>query len=183
VKSRHDSRRDVDKSPYEWYIAGTWSVNSNTFERRVEGKMTRFLVFSVVILLFSGCERSTLVSDPGIEIRAGNSLIVQGFNPIDTAIVGPEGYRVGGYYDLSPFDSVRIGFSAARLNSGDATSQIIVRVGPVNYFRDSLPGQQKDVSLSFSRAALAKPQSSALTFFAQDGDGPLILSHLRVVGW
>ena len=145
--------------------------------------MTRFLIFPVVILVLAGCDRSTLVSDPGIEIRAGNAMILQGFNPADTVVVGPEGYRVGGYYDLSLFDSVRIDFSASRLNSGGAASEIVVRVGPANYFRDSLVGQQKEVSISIMRAALAKPQSSALTFFAPDGDGPLILSHLRVVGW
>ena len=145
--------------------------------------MTRFLLFGVAILLALGCERSDLVSDTGIEVRAGNTMILQGFNSIDTAIVGPEGYRVGGYYDLSPFDSVRIDFSAARLNSGDATTQIVVRVGPANYFRDSLIGQRKEVSIFITRAALAKPQSSALTFFAPDGDGPLILAHLRVHGW
>jgi hypothetical protein len=147
-----------------------------------EGKMARFLLCFVAILAVPGCERSTLVSDADSAIRAGNTMILQGFNPIDTAVVGPEGYRVGGYYDLSPFDSVRIEFSAARLNAGNAPSQIVVRVGPANYFRDSLVGQQKEVSISITRADLAKPQSSALTFFAPDGDGPLILARLRVVG-
>ncbi len=144
--------------------------------------MTRFLLCFVAILVLAGCERSTLVSDTDSEIRAGNTMILQGFNLTDTAVVGPEGYRVGGYYDLSPFDSVRIDFSAARLNAGNATSQIVVRVGPANYFRDSLVGQQKEVSMTITRSALAKPQSSALTFFVPDGAGQLILTRLRVVG-
>jgi hypothetical protein len=149
----------------------------------VEGTMTRYLLFCAAILLAPGCERSNLVSDTGIEVRPGNTMILQGFNSIDTAIVGPEGFRVGGYYDLSPFDSVRIDFSASRLNAGGAASQIIVRVGPANYFVDSLLGQQKEVSIFIKRAELAKPHTSALTFFAPDGDGPLVLARLRVVGW
>jgi len=123
------------------------------------------------------------VSDTGGDVRPGNAMIVQGFNPIDTAVIGPEGYRVGGYFDLSPFDSVRIDFSAARLNSGVGISHIVVRVGPANYFLDSLLGQQKEVSIFLKSADLAKPHTSALTFFAPDGDGPLILARLRVVGW
>jgi hypothetical protein len=145
--------------------------------------MSRFLLFCAAILVALGCERATLVSDTDSVIRVGGTLILQGFSATDTAVVGPEGYRVGGYYDFSPFDNIKIEFSAMRLNPGEGTSHILVRVGPVNYFSDSLLTHRKEVSIVINRTDLAKPQSSALTFFAPDGDGPLIVSHLRVNGW
>lgn len=145
--------------------------------------MTRFLLCCAAILVALGCERPTLVSDTDIEIRAGNTLILRGFSATDTAVVGPEGYRVGGYHDFSPFDSIEINFYAVRLNSGEGTRHILIRVGPANYFGDSLLAQQKEISVVIKRADLVKPHSSALTFFAPDGDGPLIFTHLRVNGW
>lgn len=145
--------------------------------------MSRSLVVCVAILVAFGCERPTLAPDTSIGEQVGHTLILSGFSATDTVVVGPEGYRVGVYHDFSPFDSMRINFSAMRLNPGARTSHILIRVGPVNYFGDSLLAQQKEVSIFINRADLAKPRSSAVTFFAPDTDGPLILAHLRVVGW
>ncbi len=109
--------------------------------------------------------------------------MLSSFNAADSVIVGPMGYRVGRYHDFSPYDSVCIIFSAEQLNPGATSAHLSVRVGPVNYYRDTLLTRQKEVWIKVVCADLVKPQGSALMFFATDPDSEILLSHLRVIGW
>jgi hypothetical protein len=87
------------------------------------------------------------------------------------------------YHDFSPYDSLRIAFSAEQLDAGPNTGHILIRIGPVDYFRDTLGARQQEMAINVDCALLAKPQSSALTFYAADPEGCLRLAHLRVIGW
>ncbi len=147
--------------------------------------MFRALIFSGVILIAAGCERPTVAVETGggATLPPEQILVLNGFNQADTVVVGSEGYRVGLYHDFSPFDSLRFSFSAEQLNPGSQTAQVMIRVGPANYFRDTLLSRQEEVSINVNCATLAKPHSSAITFYAADPDGRILLTHLRVIGW
>lgn len=109
--------------------------------------------------------------------------MLSSFNPADSVVVGPGGYRVGRYHDFTPFDSVCVNFTAEQLNPDATPAPLSVRVGPVNYYRDTLLTHQKEFWIKVVCADLVKPQGSALMFFATDPERELLLSHLRVIGW
>jgi hypothetical protein len=136
-----------------------------------------------VILIAAGCERPIVAPETSGPRRVEEFLVFSGFSSTDTVVVGPEGLRVGLYHDFSPYDSLRIVFSAERLDPGTQSVHILVRIGPANYFRDTLVARQKEIAIHVDCALLAKPQSSALTFYAADPSGRLLLAHLRVMGW
>jgi hypothetical protein len=148
-----------------------------------EAKIGRAFVIAAAIVLAFGCERPTIGPETiGME-RVEQVLVLSGFNPADTVIVGPEGYRVGLYHDFSPYDTLDIAFSALHLDSERLPAHLMIRVGPASYFRDTLDSPQKDVMIRVICADLPKPQFSALSFFSADPDTRILLAHLRVIGW
>ncbi len=145
--------------------------------------MIRETVITGMILTLAACERPTAPPDGGTQPRRDQTLILTGFNESDTVVVGPRGYRVGMYHDFSPYDSIAILFSAQQLALDPQAAHVAIRVGPVDYFRDTLSSPQKAIAVRVACSRLAKPRLSALTFFAADPDGRLLLAHLRVIGW
>jgi hypothetical protein len=145
--------------------------------------MTGARLICCVILVLTGCERPTspllsMGSEPAIE-----ELVLAGFGITDTVTVGTGGFRVGGYHNFSTYDSLRISFTANYAAAGAGTGGVLVRVGPANTFSVLLSLPQQEVSILVPTALLAKPQSSALTFYARDPEVSLVLTRLRVVGW
>jgi hypothetical protein len=145
--------------------------------------MNRAAGIALAILFAAGCERPFLAPDPPPSKRVDQFLVLSGFGPTDTVTVGAEGYRVGLYHDFSPYDSLLILFDAQQLNDGALSGYLMVRVGPANYFPCALALAKVEVAVPVDCSLLAKPHSSALTFYATDPDGRYRLTHLRVMGW
>jgi hypothetical protein len=145
--------------------------------------MVRNLVICGTILFLVGCNLSPFSSSIVAPIGAQQDEIIRGFGETDSVIVGPEGFRVGGYHDFSGYDSLRINFSAKRLTPGPAFDHILIRIGPAYYVSDSLFTLQQDFSLPVRRSDIAKSHFAALTFYATDAGVRLLLWQLRVVGW
>jgi hypothetical protein len=143
------------------------------------------IVLCGTILFLGGCERlpDSPTAPVSVPAPAGQVLIIQGFGTADSARVGNEGYRVGWYFDFKDYDSLRINFSAKRLDLGSAVDHILIRVGPARCYDDSLSDPQKDFSILVRPSTIAKPQFAALVFFAPDAESTLLLSQLRVIGW
>ena len=141
-----------------------------------------FLIFFTFLYL-AGCARSSDIPLADGPLVKNQTTIIDGFGTADTAIIGSQGYRVGGYYNFEPFDSITISFSAKRLATWSAVDHLLIKVGPGYYFSDSLSSPQKSFSISVKPLDLAKPRYAALTFIVQDAQTSLVLSQLRVVGW
>jgi hypothetical protein len=145
--------------------------------------VTKTLLLCSVVLVSAGCQRQ--FTDPG-EIRQKTIekvIIADGFGDVDSVRVGQEGFRVGWYFDFTPYDSVRISFSGTRVNPAQSFIHMYVKVGPGCYLRDSISTSRKDFSFLFRGSDLAKPQFAALTFIVPDPGAHLVLSQLSVVGW
>lgn len=145
--------------------------------------MTGARLICCAILVLTGCERPTsplvsIGSDPAIE-----ELVFAGFGITDTVTVGTGGFRVGVYHNFSNYDSLRISFTAGRIAAVPGTGEVLVRVGPANTFSVALGLIPQEVSILVPTAVLAKPHSSALTFYARDPEAAVVLTHLRVTGW
>lgn len=145
--------------------------------------MARAFAIPVLILLFAGCERPTVAPFPEGSGLPEQVLVLSGFNPADSVILHPDGYRVGKYHDFSPYDSLLISFHAEQVSPDVPSAHISVKVGPGDYFKDTLLTREKLVAVKVVCADLAKPETSALVFFVTDPNGELLLSRLRVVGW
>jgi hypothetical protein len=148
-----------------------------------EDHMIRCLVLCSMILFLAGCNLSPFSHAVVAPSAEQQNVIIREFGQTDTVTVGSEGFRVGGYYDFSGYDSLRINFSAKRLDPGPGFDHILVRIGPACYLRDSLFAPQQDFSLLVERSDIAKPQFAALTFYVPDVGVRLLLSNLRVLGW
>jgi hypothetical protein len=144
--------------------------------------MRTVLAVAGLILVAAGCERPSLAPEIGGAPTVEQSLLLRGFNSIDTVIVGSEGIRVGLYHDFSSYDSLRISFTGAQVASSATTGKVLVRIGPANYFTVQVGPQPTEIVMRVNCAKLPKPHSSALTFFAGDQDGQVFLANLRVVG-
>jgi hypothetical protein len=142
--------------------------------------LIRCLVLCSTLLFFMGCDIFPRSVGP---VTAESDLIVRGFDWTDTVTVGREGICVGGYYDISSYDSVRINFSAKRLYISPAFDHIQIRIGVACRLRDSLQAAQKDISLLIKPPNIVKPSCVALTFIVPDTGVYLLLSQLRVIGW
>jgi hypothetical protein len=145
--------------------------------------MIRSLVLCSMILVLAGCSLSPFSHAVVAPSAEQQDVIIRGFGETDAVTVGVEGFRVGGYYDFSGYDSLRISFSAKRLVFSRAFDHILVRIGLACYLSDSLSTTEKDFSLLVNRSDIAKPQFAALTFYVPDAGVHLLLSQLRVIGW
>ncbi len=145
--------------------------------------MIRLLVACCSALILAGCGRADTPLQPPLSIDAPQGLIINGFNEADTVILREQWYRVGGYYDFSPYNHLTIQFTARHLTLTSATDLITVRIGPAMYLTDSVSSAERNISLWVSTAELSKPHMSALTFINPNPDAPLRLSGLRVMGW
>ena len=144
--------------------------------------MRAILSVTVVLLVAAGCERPPVAPETGGAPQIEQSLLLRGFNSIDTVIVGSEGLRVGLYHDFSSFDSLRISFFGAQVAATATTGKVLVRIGPASYFTAQVGPEVTEIVMVVDCAKLPKPHSSALTFFAGDQDGQVFLANLRVVG-
>jgi hypothetical protein len=145
--------------------------------------MIRNLVICSTILFLAGCNLSPFSPTAVAPATTQQDEIIRGFGATDSVIVGSDGYRVGWYYDFSGYDSLRINFSAKRLELGPGFDHILIRIGPACYLSDSLIALQQDFSLLVRRSDIAKPQFCALTFYVTDVGVRLLLWQLRVIGW
>jgi hypothetical protein len=145
--------------------------------------MSKNIVLCLAISFLAGCRLSPFSSTVVAPSTVQQDEIIRGFGATDSVIVGSEGYRVGWYYDFSGYDSLRINFSAKRLEPGPGFDHILVRIGPACYLSDSLIILQQDFSLLVRRSDIAKPQFAALTFYVTDVRVRLLLWQLRVTGW
>ena len=145
--------------------------------------MIRTFLMCFAFLALAGCARSSDIPLADGPLVKNQTTIIDGFGTADTAIVGSPGYRVGGYYNFEPFDSITISFSAKRFVTWSAVDHFMIKVGPGYYVSDSLSSTQKSFSISVRPLDLAKPQYAALTFIVQETQTSFVLSQLRVVGW
>jgi len=146
--------------------------------------MDKIIVTCITALLCYGCERS-IVSGPD-ELRSATQVevvVINGFGEDTCMLTSSVLIRVGSYYNFRPFDSLRVSFSATRMTTHLPFDEILVRIGPACYLRDSVRALQKNVSLSVQVCDIAKPTFCALTFLTRDSLTILRLSDLRVVGW
>ena len=145
--------------------------------------MTRALGLCAAIILLAGCRTS--INSP-VDARAPRIVqvvIVDGVTAVDPIVEAERGYRVGWYYDFSPFDSIRIDFVATRLTPTSSHDHIVIKVGPAFYLRDSISIPEQGFSMLVMRRDLSKPAFSALVFFVSDPGAAIMISKLRVVGW
>ncbi|MGA9365314.1 MAG: hypothetical protein WBW16_13195 [Bacteroidota bacterium] len=142
--------------------------------------MIRNLVVCSTLLFLTGCDIFPRAVGP---TTTESDLIIRGFDETDTVTVGREGIRVGGYYDFSAYDSLRINFSAKRLSLSPAFDHIQIIVGVACRLSDSLSAVQKDISLLVKPPGIVKPYCVGLTFIVPDTGVRLLLSQLRVIGW
>lgn len=145
--------------------------------------MSKNLVVCFTFVFLAGCDLSPFSSEATGPLEGQEELIIEGFGGADTATVGRKGIRVGGYYDFSGYDSVRISFTAKRLFLSPAFDHIEVTIGVHCRLSDSLLTAQKDVSLLAKTPDIVKPYCVALTLAVPDTGVRLLLSQLRVVGW
>lgn len=148
--------------------------------------MWKSVVLCGVLLALWGCERPVVGPLPEVGSPASHMtqvVFIQDFDNGASVLVGSSGVRVGWYHDFSPYDSVRINFSAKRTTARQACDYIRVRIGPAYYVLDSLSASQEALSLLVRPTELGKNHSVALTFYTTTPDASLILSDLRVVGW
>jgi hypothetical protein len=148
-----------------------------------EDHMSKNLVLCLTIFFLAGCRLSPFSSTVVAPTTVQQDEIIRGFGATDSVMVGSEGYRVGWYYDFSGYDSLRIKFSARRLELGPGFDHLLIRIGPACYLSDSLIALQQDFSLLVRRSDIAKPQFAALTFYVTDDGVRLLLWQLRVIGW
>ena len=145
--------------------------------------MIRALAICTSIALLVGCRSS--INDPQ-NTRVPHVVqvtIVDATTTVDPVVVGERGFRVGWYYDLTPFDSIRITFTATRLTPTAPHDHIVVKLGPTLYLNDSISVAEQDFSMLVMRGDLSKPAFSALVFFVSDSGSSIKLSNLRMVGW
>ena len=145
--------------------------------------MTRALGLCAAIILLAGCRTSINSPEDARAPRIVQVVIVDGMTAVDPIVEGERGYRVGWYYDFSPFDSIRIDFVATRLTPTASHDHIVIKVGPAFYLRDSISIPEQGFSMLVMRRDLAKPAFSALVFFVSDAGAAIMISKLRVVGW
>ncbi len=144
--------------------------------------MRAILSVTLVLLVAAGCDRPPVAPEIGGAPQIEQTLVIRGFNSIDTVIVGSEGLRVGRYHDFSSFDSLRISFFGAQVAATATTGKVLVRIGPASSFTAQVGPEVMEIIMVVDCAKLPKPHFSALTFFAGDEDGQVFLAHLRVVG-
>jgi hypothetical protein len=145
--------------------------------------MNRFTIPACLLLFLIGCERSPVAPEPPQGFRVGQRVIISGFSGEINAYLDNQGYRVGRYFDFSPYDSLTIAVTAQRYVSGTDPVPFSVRVGPDYYIKGMLAGQKQDFVFFVHVWDLAKPRSSAFVFLMPDSVQPLVLTDLRVIGW
>ncbi len=137
----------------------------------------------ILFLMLAGCSRT---GDPTGSIANTQTVEVtlfDGYRGGEAVLVGQGGLRVGGgYFDFSPYDTLRIGFTARRSEPGTSVARILVRIGPVTYRQDSVVTDQKLVAIILRVADLSKSTFAAVTIYATEAGVPLLLSDLSVVG-
>jgi len=147
--------------------------------------MEKALVMCIASLLCCGCDRPT-VSGPD-EIRSSGQVVqvvvIEGLGDDPGTLTSSTYIRIGTYFDFRPYDSLQISFNATRVTTQLPFDEIVVRIGPSQYLRDSVYATQEKVSLRVKVSAISKSQFCALTILTGDSRALLELSDLRVVGW
>ena len=145
--------------------------------------MNRSFPFFIEIVIVSGCD---LLGPPSV-IEPRNyhqqEIVVDQFNFEDSAVIGPSGWMVSGYYNFKKYDSRRVNFSATRLGLLRASGHFVVNVGPGWYHWDTLVAPKRDFSGLVIPAKIATPEFAAITFFAPDSGETLLLKYTLVVAW
>lgn len=145
--------------------------------------MFRALALITALALLTGCRSSVNEPQNTMASRAVQVTIVDASATADPVVMSDRGFRVGWYYDLTPFDSLRIEFTATRLTPTAPHDHIIVKLGPTLYLTDSIAVMEQDFSWLVLRRDLAKPALSALVFFVPDSGSAIRLSRLSMIGW
>lgn len=146
--------------------------------------MGKTLSMFIAALLCCGCGRGT-ISEPG-EVGStaqAPQVVISGFSKEPCLLTGSKMVRVGWYYDLSLYDSIRITFDARRLSTERPFDEILIKIGPATYLRDTVSTVQKQVRISVKVSTISKYVSCAFVFWSLDPLTELSLSNLRVVGW
>lgn len=141
------------------------------------------LAVCAILLLLSACDRPTDPPIPTSHVETRSTVIISGFNDVESAVVDRKGYRVGSYHNFRPYDSLWITFTATRMTSIQSSDPILIKIGPTANLRHSIANRQQYFSISVRPAEIAKPNFAALTFIVPDSGVSLLLSNLRVVGW
>lgn len=146
--------------------------------------MQKVLVMFFAALLCYGCGRGTGTGPE--EIRSYQQVpgtLIDSFGEEPRTLTSAKVVRVGTYYDFSDYDSLRISFDATRLSTDRPFDEVLVKIGPTMYLRDTVYAIQENVSLGVKVSDIAKPAFCALTFWTLDPQTILKLSRLRVIGW
>ncbi len=153
--------------------------------KSAEGFMEKTLVTCIAALLCYGCERSSTISEPHDipPLTQAPVVLIDGFGEKAPMLTSSTIIRVGTYYNFLPYDSLRVSFSATRLATELPFDEILVKIGPATYLRDSVYATQENVSLVVRVSDISKPVFCALTFRTNDPQTVLRLTDLRVIGW
>ena len=145
--------------------------------------MKNSLLAVCTLLIASGCRELPYSPQVPPLARAGQTVILDGFDGSLNAYVDLQGHRVGRYFNFTPYDSLTISFSAERSAGGSGPVPLKLKVGPAYYLNGSLTGPKQDFAFYVPVHDLAKPGFAALTFFVADTSSILLLTNLRVIGW
>jgi hypothetical protein len=146
--------------------------------------MGKTLIMFIAALLCCGCGRGT-ISEPGEVGSTAQSpqVVINGFSEEPCLLTDSRMIRVGWYYDFSNYDSIRITFSATRISTERPFDEILIKIGPATYLRDTVSTVQKQVQISVKVSTIAKSVSCAFVFWSLHPLTELSLSNLRVIGW
>ena len=142
--------------------------------------MEKTVVMFLAALLSLGCGKATVSS---LDESVASGTVIDGFGVEPVILTSSKLIRVGTYYDISMYDSLRISFSATRLSAERRFDEVLVRIGPTTNLRDTVYAIQENVSLRLKVSTISKPTFCAFTFWTADPQTVLELSDLRVVGW
>ena len=137
--------------------------------------------FPLLLFLLGGCLRSDPLSPQPVESGFRDVLVIDRFNDTDTVVVTQSGYRVGWYYDFSPYSALTITFTAERLQDDPSPDRVTVRIGPANAYTDSIGTPRRQFTFHILRSELSKPPAASLTFYVPEPGKALRLSGLRVI--
>jgi len=145
--------------------------------------MNRFLFLLLLLLLSPGCFRDTAPNEPRAVPHAGYEVIITDLEGSEAKFVDWHGYRVGGYYDFSTYDSLAITFVAHGVPGGASVIPLSVKIGPGYYAFFKVAGEQQQFTYGVPVRFLVKPHLAALVFSVQDTVSSVLLSDLTVGGW
>lgn len=147
--------------------------------------MKKTLALCLPLLLWLGC-REPIVTEPADLREAGqvvSETVIDGFGEELAPLTSSQLVRVGGYYDLSGYDSLWISFTATRVSSQLPFDEVWIKIGPAHYVREIVSTTRQQIFCSVNVPEISKSNFCAFQLLTTDSRTQLELSGLRVIGW